>query len=75
MMSRASRMLKWIGAGTVLLAAAPIAWAGEPGPQSPKSVVVPETHCATRAAGRTHPVFHGTCPSRHQPVPHSTRAR
>lgn len=34
MMSRASRMLKWVGAGTVLLAAAPIAYA-EPVASSP----------------------------------------
>lgn len=34
MMSRASRMLKWVGAVTVLLAAAPIAYA-EPAPAAP----------------------------------------
>jgi hypothetical protein len=36
MLSRASRMLKWVGAGTVLLAAAPIAYAGSaaPAPES-----------------------------------------
>lgn len=34
MMSRASRMLKWVGAVTVLLAAAPIAYA-EPVPATP----------------------------------------
>jgi hypothetical protein len=32
MMSRASRVLKWVGAGTVLLAAAPIAYAESPAP-------------------------------------------
>jgi hypothetical protein len=76
MMSRTSRMLKWIGAGTVLLAAAPIAWAGEPSrPQAPKPVVVPETHQDARGGGRIHPAFHGTCPSRQLTVPHSTQAR
>ena len=32
MMSRASRVLKWVGAATVLLAAAPIAYAESPSP-------------------------------------------
>jgi len=45
MMSRASRILTWVGAGTVLLAAAPTAYAEEPAgavPRQPKSVVVHE---------------------------------
>jgi hypothetical protein len=73
MMSRTSRMLKWIGAGTVLLAAAPIAWAEEP--SRPNPVVVPEVHMNTQVGEPAHPPFHGTCTSCHLTVPHSTQAR
>lgn len=73
MMSRASRMLKWIGAATVLLAAAPIAWADEPSGAHP--VVVPEVHKNPQVTVSPHPSFHGTCAPRHLTVPHSTKAQ
>lgn len=76
MMSRTSRMLKWMGAATVLLAAAPIAWADDPSvPQHPRPVVVPEVHRNPQVTDPKHPAFHGTQPSRHLTVPHSTQAR
>jgi hypothetical protein len=74
MMSRTSRMLKWIGAGTVLLAAAPIAWPAEQ-PSRPNPVVVPEVHENTQVRESDHPAFHRTCASCHLTVPHSTQAR
>ncbi|HET9172800.1 MAG TPA: hypothetical protein VFN97_25460 [Actinospica sp.] len=74
MMSRASRMLKWVGAASVLLAAAPIAWAEEPSrPTHP--VVVPNAHKNPQVTGFADPVIHGTYTSRHLFVPDSTKAR
>jgi hypothetical protein len=66
-------MLKWIGAGAVLLAAAPIAWAEEPSPPNP--VVVPNVQRIPQVSGSAHPAFHGTCSPCHLTVPHSTQAR
>ena len=68
MMSRTSRMLKWVGAASVLLAAAPIAWAEEPA-RPPHPVVTPQVGTCE------HPAIHGTYISRHLSVPDSTKAR
>jgi hypothetical protein len=73
MMSRTSRMLKWVGAATVLLAAAPIAWAEEP--SRPHSVVAPEAHKNPQVSEPAHPAFHGKRAPCHLTVPHSTKAR
>jgi hypothetical protein len=73
MMSRTSRMLKWIGAATVILAAAPIAWAEEP--NRPNPVVVPDAHKNSQVSEPAHPAFHGKCAPRHLTVPDSTQAR
>lgn len=73
MMSRTSRKLKWIVAATVLLAAAPIAWAEEP--SRPQPVVVPEVQQNPQVSEPANPAFHGKCAPCHLTVPHSTKAR
>jgi hypothetical protein len=51
MMSRASRVLKWVGAGTVLLAAAPIAYAESSAPNPDPN---PPRH-SSHSCGDEHP--------------------
>ena len=74
MMSRTSRMLKWVGAASVLLAAAPIAWA-EPPSRPPHPVVVPNVHKNPQVGSSAQPAIHGTHTSRHLTVPDSTKAQ
>ncbi len=73
MMSRTSRMLKWVGAATVLLAAAPIAWAEQP--SRPHPVVVPQVHKNPQVSEPAHPAFHGKRAPCHLTMPHSTKAQ
>jgi hypothetical protein len=73
MMSRTSRMLKWVGAATVLLVAAPLAWAEEP--SRPHPVVVPNVHKNPQVSIPAHPAFHGKCASGHLAVPDSREAQ
>jgi len=75
MMSRASRMLKWVGAGAVLLAAAPIAYADEPSAAASSHAKRVSVHGAAPAVDAEHPPFHTACIFCHLTVPHSTKAQ
>jgi hypothetical protein len=67
-------MLKWMGAASVLLAAAPIAWAEEPSSR-PHTVVVPEVQKKPQVGKLAQHAIHGTYTSRHLTVPDSTKAQ